>query len=316
AASLRQPFGGARQHLNQRLARLRAVQLQHVHLAQLFARMGYAEASSRQARVVPVASARMLCEINGRLTAGRHAIDRGQLSLAGRMLPEIDKLLRDAIDCGALVDPWNILGFQGQFSLFPAMENSVRDHRVDVLIQLVAQIFGLYARLQAEAAAHGEGELAESVSAGMKKMARWWDKFATLDVAGVAHVSGREAVESADHVAHALRAWHEAGTAAGDIAFWRTHVERFNSPKAYALVVEALLEQRDFVAARALLVQWLNQVEQVPLAEDEYSFHELAVRWVSALRMAAQQPQAGFPPPEQCWTLISKFFDHLEANAD
>ena len=316
AATLRQPFGGARQHLNQRLARLRAVQLQHVHLAQLFARMGYPEASSRQAHVVPVASARMLCEINGRLTAGRHAIDRGQLSLAGRMLPEIDKLLRDAIDCGALVDPWNILGFQGQFSLFPAMENSVRDHRVDVLIQLVAQIFGLYARLQAEAAAHGEGELAESVSAGMKKMARWWDKFATLDVAGVAHVSGREAVESADHVAHALRAWHEAGTAAGDIAFWRTHVERFNSPKAYALVVEALLEQRDFVAARALLVQWLNQVEQVPLAEDEYSFHELAVRWVSALRMAAQQPQAGFPPPEQCWSLISKFFDHLEANAD
>ncbi|HEX4150177.1 MAG TPA: hypothetical protein VHY20_14365, partial [Pirellulales bacterium] len=66
AASLRQPFGGARQHLNQGLARLRATQLQHVHLAQLFARMGYPEASSRQAQIVPVASARMLCEINGR----------------------------------------------------------------------------------------------------------------------------------------------------------------------------------------------------------------------------------------------------------
>src|ERR1051326_8993767 len=49
AASLRQPFGAARQHHNERLARLRATQLQHVHLAQLFARMGFPEASSRQA---------------------------------------------------------------------------------------------------------------------------------------------------------------------------------------------------------------------------------------------------------------------------
>ena len=32
STTLRQPFGGARQHLNARLARLRATQLQHVHL--------------------------------------------------------------------------------------------------------------------------------------------------------------------------------------------------------------------------------------------------------------------------------------------
>ncbi|HUY89825.1 MAG TPA: hypothetical protein VMV10_13910 [Pirellulales bacterium] len=316
AAALRQPFGGARQHLNQRLARLRAIQLQHVHLAQLFARMGFAEASSRQAHIVPVASARMLCEINGRLTAGRHAIDRGQLAAAGRLLPEIKDLLDRAIDCGALVDPWNILGFQGQFSLFPAMENSVRDHRVDVLIQLIVQIFGLHSRLQAESAAHDNQELADAAAAGLKKLARWWDQFATLEVAGVVHVSGREAVDSADHVAEALRAWRQGGAASGDIAFWRRHVERFNSPKAYALVVEALLEQRDFVAARALLVQWLGQAEQAPLADGEYSFHDLAVRWVSALRAAAERPAEGMPAPDECWTLIAKFFDYLEANAD
>ena len=316
AAALRQPFGGARQHLNQRLARLRAVQLQHVHLAQLFARMGYAEASTRQAHIVPVASARMLCEINGRLTAGRHAIDRGQLAAAGRLLPEVEDLLHRAIDCGALVDPWNILGFQGQFSLFPAMENSVRDHRVDVLIQLVGQIFGLHSRLQAEAAAHGDQKLADEAAAGLKKLARWWDKFATLDVAGVAHVSGREAIDSADHVAEALRAWRQGGAAAGDIAFWRKHVERFNSPKAYALVVEALLEQRDFVAARALLVQWLGQAEQAPLADGEYSFHDLAVRWITALRNAAEHPTEDMPAPADCWKLIAKLFDYMEANAD
>ena len=316
AATLRQPFGGARQHLNQRLARLRAIQLQHVQLAQLFARMGYPEASSRQAHVVPVASARMLCEINGRLTAGRHAIDRGQLAAAGRVLPEIEDLLQRAIDCGALVDPWNILGFQGQFSLFPAMENSVRDHRVDVLIQLIVQIFGLHSRLQAEAAAHGNQELAEQAATGLKKLARWWDKFATLEVAGVAHVSGRETVDSAEHVAEALRAWRQGGAASGDIAFWRRYVERFNSPKAYALVVEALVEQRDFVAARALLVQWLGQAEQAPLADGEYSFHDLAVRWVTLLRNAAEQPLEGMPPAAECWKLIAKFFDYLEANAE
>jgi hypothetical protein len=316
AAMLRQPFGGARQHLNQRLAKLRAVQLQHVHLAQLFARMGYAEASSRQAHIVPVTSARMLCEINGRLTAGHHYIDREQRGDAGRMLPEINDLLHRAIECGALVDPWNILGFQGQFSLFPAIENSVRDHRVDVLIRLMSQIFGLYSRLQAEAAAHGEQQLAETTAADMAKLARWWDQFATLEVAGVAHVSGREAADSAAHVAEALRAWHEAGTEAGDIGFWRERVERFNSPKAYALVVDALLEQKDFVAARGLLIQWLGQAELVSLTDGEYSFHELAIRWVSALRSAAECPQPGMPDPEQCWKLIARFFDFLEANAE
>src|SRR5207245_8817514 len=40
----RQPFGGARQHLNHPLARRRAIQMQHVHLAQLYARMGYPDA--------------------------------------------------------------------------------------------------------------------------------------------------------------------------------------------------------------------------------------------------------------------------------
>ena len=39
AAERRQPFGGARQHLNAQLARQRASQLEHVHLAKIFARM-------------------------------------------------------------------------------------------------------------------------------------------------------------------------------------------------------------------------------------------------------------------------------------
>ena len=75
----RQPFGGARQHLNAWLARRRASQLEHVHLAQIFARMGYPEAAYRQAGIVPVASARMRCEIDCRLTAGTQAVLEGDL---------------------------------------------------------------------------------------------------------------------------------------------------------------------------------------------------------------------------------------------
>ena len=41
----RQPFGAARQHLNQRLAQERAGQLQQRFLALLFAEIGYPEAS-------------------------------------------------------------------------------------------------------------------------------------------------------------------------------------------------------------------------------------------------------------------------------
>jgi hypothetical protein len=80
AQRTRQPFGGARQHLNHELARRRAVQLQRVHLALLFARMGRPESALRQADSVRVASARMLTAIYCRLTSGHDALDRDELS--------------------------------------------------------------------------------------------------------------------------------------------------------------------------------------------------------------------------------------------
>ncbi len=144
AAQLKQPFGGARQDLNTRLARLRATQLQHVHLAQVFARMGYSDAANHQASVVPAASARMICDMHCRLTGAHMAIDAAgaagaavdlqTLTGAAEELVAVEALLHRAIDCGAVVDPWNILGFDAQFSLFNALENSVHDHRVDQLI--------------------------------------------------------------------------------------------------------------------------------------------------------------------------------------
>ncbi|HVX11729.1 MAG TPA: hypothetical protein VHC22_11155 [Pirellulales bacterium] len=313
ATARHQPLAGARQQLNQCLARLRAVQLQHVHLAQIFARMGYPEASTRQAEIVAVPSARLLCEISGKLTAGHHALDRGDVARAAASLPEVEHTLRDAIECGALIDPWNVLGFQGQFSLFPALENSVRDHRVDVLIQLVRQIFDLYARTWGEAAARQEQALSDQLSTGMNKLARWWDRFATLEVGGIEHVSGREAHESAAHVARALAAWRAAGAAAGDLAFWRGEVAAFDSPKAYALVVAALLEQGDLVASMALMMQWVARADEVALSEGDHSFHDLALRWFAC---AAKNDDTTPGAAAELWPLAKKFLDYLEANAE
>ncbi len=319
AATLHQPFGGARQHFNQHLARRRAEQLQHVHLAEIFARMGYTEAAARQARVVPVASARMRCDIHCRLTAARLELQQGRLDAAAAAVPEIESMLHRAIECGALVDPWNILGFGAQYSLFPAPENSVHDHRTDELIELVGEVFDFYVQILKEAAAAGSDQLQDTLSGRLVEFARWWDKYATVEVSAVEGISGRETRESADHVAAALTAWHQAGTAAGDVAFWRGHVERFHSSKTYALVVEALLQQRDPVAAMALLIQWLGQAEEIPLIEETYSFHDLALQWMDELwrpgEPAREMPAAEDLTPRQRWDLSRKFLDYLEANA-
>lgn len=320
AKQLRQPLGGARQHLNQYLARLRASQLQHVHLAKLFARMGYAEAARREARVVPVASARMQSEIECRLTTAHQQIDHGRLDEVAESIAAIESLLHRAIGCGALVDPRNILGFDAQFSLFPAMENSCHDHRVDELIELMEEIFGLYARAEKTAAAAGRTELREQLSGALKSLTGWWDQFASTEVSSVEGISGRKAWESADHVATTLGAWAAAGTAAGDIAFWRKHVAKFRTTEAYALVVEALLDQNDLVGSMALLMQWLSESDEIPLVEGSYSFHELALDWMHDLwwppESAESASGAAAVEPDQRWAMTRKFMDYLEAGGE
>src|SRR5262249_50953618 len=149
---------------------------------------------------------------------------------------------------GAVIDPWNILGFGGQFSLFPAIENSIPDPRVDELFDLVEQIFALYARLWQESAIAVRAELEKRVAAALGKRATWWDHYATTVVSGLRHVSGFEAADSAKHVAAALAAWHKAGPAAATIAFWRPFAETFDSPRAYGRVVETLLDKPDLPA--------------------------------------------------------------------
>jgi hypothetical protein len=312
----RQPFGAARQHLNAWLARHRATQLQQRYLSLLFAEMGYPEAARAEVRRIPAVSVRLLSEILGRLTSGQVEAEQGQLRQAAARLPEVEDLLRRGISCGAFADPWNILGFQGLFPLSPAREDSIRDPRIDELVQVVEQTFNLYARLMGEGAATGDDELVRQLGGDVKRLAEWWDRFATADVSDVRRVHGGEALASATHVAEALAGWHARGAATADLAFWRDQLDRFRSPKAFALVVDTLLRKGDYRAALALLINWIGQAEQVPLEDGPYSFHSLALRWMLALTQPAEAAAGPAVPPEQRRGLVGRFFDFLEANAE
>src|SRR4029434_3844471 len=103
--------------------------------------------------------------------------ERGRVQAAAVVLPEIEDLLHRGIGCGALADPWNILGFQALFPLSAAQEDSLRDPRLDELTQVIEQFFHLHARLSSDAAAGGESELVERAGASMRKLAAWWDPF-------------------------------------------------------------------------------------------------------------------------------------------
>ncbi len=311
----RQPFGAARQHLNAFLARHRATQLQHRYLARFFAEMGYPEASRDEARLIPVASVRMQSEILGQLTSGRYEADAGRLDEAAARLPVVEELLQRGIDCGALVDPWNILGFQGLFPLSPAREDSIRDPRTDELLQIVEQTCNLYARLTSEAAATGRTELVRTLETQLKRFAEWWDQFATTTVNDLRPVHGGEAVASARHVGKALLKWHNRGETTADLVFWRDQLGGFRSPKAYALVVEALLRKHDYRAAGALLISWLEQAERVPLEDGTYSFHGLILRWMLTLTDVSHSHDMPLTS-EQRRELIVRCFGWLEANAD
>jgi hypothetical protein len=295
--------------LNYCLGQHRAAQLQHKQLALLFAEMGYPDASRQEAAKIPAASVRLLSEMLGRLTTGHLLVEKGDLATAARLLPEVEDLMRRGIACGAFADPWNILGFQGLFPLFTAREDSIRDPRIDELIYLVEHVFNFYARVLSEGAAAGQGELVRALLPTVKKLAGWWDKFATTSVGDVRRLSGEESAASAEHVARALAKWHERGEATADLAFWRDQVEGFRSPKAFALVVDALLRKEDYRASMALLMNWLGQAEQVSLEDGVYSFSALSLQWMMSLTTRDDPEKPGF-------ALVRKFFDFLEANAE
>ncbi len=327
--TLQQPFGAARQHLNLYLAQLRASQLQHVKLAKVFAKMGYPGAAQRQSDAVPVTSTRMQCRIDCAVAAGHLAIANHNREAAVKNLDRIIEQLKRGIECGAIVDPWNILGFQANFSLFPAMENTVRDHRIDELVALVDRTIDLYSRLWSDAAAADDQATCRQVEASFEELAIWWNQFAAHEVPSVKSPNPMDEFKAARLVAKALNEWYRSGAETGNIGFWAPHVESFDTPKAYSLVIETLLGKKDFTSAMSLLVHWLNQAPAVPLEDRERSFHALAQKWVhevvnQGLSTGGETSTETEPPAERAsaaakptpWKLLRKFFDYLEANAD
>ncbi|HUE13448.1 MAG TPA: hypothetical protein VMR25_04735 [Planctomycetaceae bacterium] len=306
-----QPFGHIRQHLNIALARYGARQVQDRHVSRLYAQLGYPQAAREQSALVPAASARFETEIEWRLVSAQRGLQRGEVDEVKRLLAEVEDHLDRGIACGALADPWNILGFQGMFPLFSSREDVVPDQRIGDLIEIVENLFGVYSLALGEAAAVSDAETLSALSSAFERRAQWWDKFGASTVEDLPKVFGRESWQSAVRVANTLRAWREAGEASGDISFWRTHVEQFESVKSYALVVDVLLRRRDYVAAMGLLIQWLSSAESVGLESEGYSFHALLVRWMQGVLGAQESGTRA----DDCWPAVRRLFDFLEANA-
>ena len=330
-----QPFGAARQDLNACLSHRRAYQLVNCRLASIYARMGYPEAATKQLDNVAVASVRIVCQIDCLLGSIYLSLREGDLQTAVEKVPEAIALLKRGIHCGAIVDPWNILGFDANYSLFPALENTVRDHRVFELVDLMERIFAVCSELLSEAAARNEEQLYRSIRLDFQQLVDWWRQFAAHEVSSVDAVDAQEIFAAAQLVAEALNLWHEGGAESGDISFWSKHAQLFDSPKAYSLVVSALMQRGDYQTTSVLLVHWVSQAEQVPLQLGDSSFHQLVDQWINVQKeslLSAFAPQKDQLPasnkgpididaesaeaPETIWNRIRKFYDYIEANAD
>jgi hypothetical protein len=306
-----QPFGHIRQFLNMHLAGYGARQIQYREIAYLYAKMGYPDAAREQADAIPAASIRFECEIQCRIGLTHHALNLNRLPEAVELVVGLYDLFQRGIQCGALVDPWNILGFQGQFPLFTSREDTIPDNRVEVLIELIEDTFGAFSRVLSESAAQGNGAARERVLTEYQKVADWWDRFASTTVEDLPKVSGHDSLDAATHVSEALTEWRQAGEAAGDVGFWRQHVEKFESAQAYALVVDALLYRKDLIASLALLMQWLSQSDAVGFESPKHSLFAMLIRWMKLIT----GPAVSMDQDERA-NLLRRMFAFLESNAD
>lgn len=307
AKESRQPFGHVRHQLNMYLSQYGANQVQHRHLSALYASMGFEEAACEEAGIIPCVSARIESELHARLMLVRKHVRNSEVKTAHSLLNECIDFLQRGIHCGAIVDPWNILGFQGMFPLFVAREDAIPDNRVEVLMEIMEQLFDASSEVMAEAAATGQNEIHLTVESVFSQMAEEWDAYATSTVNDLPTVNGDESLKAARHVAKALAEWRTAGESAGDISFWRQHVEGFESPRSFAQVVHALLERGDEVAALGLLMQWLSLAEEMGLESGHHSMHSLLNRFVRTVTDNQDETHQ--------WQMLRRLFAFLEANA-
>jgi hypothetical protein len=311
ARLLRQPFGGVRRHINTLLAGRRARQVECVTLAATLARLGRAAGAERLAGMVPAASARMAARITSLVVAAERAV-RGMPAVTGEeAIDPLDKLdqatalLLRAIDCGAVVDPWNILGLGGQFPLHEPGGESVSDPRVDELVSLVESILDGYAAVWRQAGLDGSPATAARAAAALDRLGGWWDRFATTTVSGVPHLSGREARDSAREVIAALERRREVAPQAPPPGFWRQEVAAFSTPQTHAQATDCLLREGDLDGAMGLLVHWASLLEGAEIDRSGAIWLREASRWLT--RACVDRSAAGR-------SRVRRFLELVEAN--
>ncbi|QDT65388.1 hypothetical protein [Calycomorphotria hydatis] len=306
----RQPFGRVRQYLNLFLAEYGARQVQSQHVAIQYARLGYPNAAREMAERIPTAASRIECELRCKLSEGRQAVTSGDIDQARECFRESHELLIRGIECGALIDPWNILGFQAHFPLFAAREDGIPDHRAETILNLVELTLDLAGEITTESAARGV-EQADFLEQ-FQNLADWWDKFATTVVDDLPSVSGQDHYESSVAAAQILAAWRQAGASSGDLSFWRDRVEVLQSPRSFGRVVQAVLAHGDQTAATGLLMQWLDRVDSVGAESGDHSLFELVQRLFQKILLPGDSEEISI---EARWERVRRFFDFLEANA-
>ena len=312
---LRQPFGGVRRHINSLLAGRRARQVESVALAAVLARLGRAEGAERMAGMVPAASARMAARITSRVVAAQQALRRaaaGDTSIsASESTAALDQLdaasavLMRAVACGAVVDPWNILGLGGQFPLHEPGGESLTDPRVDDLVGITESILDGYAAVWRQAALDGPAAAAARAAAAVETLGGWWDRFATTTVSGVPHLSGREVHDSAREVIAALARRRETAPLPPPPGFWRQEVALFSSPETHAQATDCLLLEGDLDGAMGLLVHWASLLEGAAIDRSGGVWMGEAVRWMT--RACADRSDAGR-------ARVRRFIELIEAN--
>jgi hypothetical protein len=318
---LRQPFGGVRRHINSLLAGRRARQVESVALAAVLARLGRADGAERMAGMVPAASARMAARITSRVVAAQQSLRQAAAadeSIAAResicarestaALDQLDAasaLLMRAVACGAVVDPWNILGLGGQFPLHEPGGESLSDSRVDDLVAITESILDGYAAVWRQAALDGPPAAAARAAAAVETLGGWWDRFATTTVSGVPHLSGREVHDSAREVIAALARRRETAPLPPPPGFWRQEVALFSSPETHAQATDCLLHEGDLDGAMGLLVHWASLLEGPAIDRSGGVWMGEATRWMA--RACADRSEAGR-------SRVRRFIELVEAN--
>ena len=115
----RQPFATVRQYLNQSIASERALHLQERHLALFFAAMGYSGEARAHAECIPAPSSRLLAEIRLRQTEFDHQLNQQSIDDGVTILRNVEELLKEGIDCGALDRSVEYPWFSGAFPHLP-----------------------------------------------------------------------------------------------------------------------------------------------------------------------------------------------------